>query len=90
MALVSFIRQKHPLIQLAVYYAEIVNMCDNNYVYMNRRGELIKPLAHGEKAVFVSNFNTKTTIHIRRYFGESDKMFLICYGITLTRQRLST
>lgn len=45
---------------------------------------MIQPLAHGEKAVFVSNFNTKTVIHMRLYFGESEKKFPTCCETTLT------
>lgn len=53
---------------------------------MSRRGELIKQLASGDKAVSVSAFNSLPKIHIRRYYGESDKKFPTRYGITMTKQ----
>lgn len=49
-------------------------------------GELIQLLAHSEKAVSVSNCNTKTTIHIRCYFGKSDKKYPIRVVLSLAKQ----
>lgn len=58
----------------------------NSCVYMNRRSEIMQLLVRGEKAVYVSKFNTKTTIHIRRFFGDNDKKLLTRFGFALAKQ----
>lgn len=63
----------------------IFKMCSTHTcVFMSRRGELMKPLASGEKAVSISAFNISPKIHIRWYYGESDKKLPTRYGITMT------
>lgn len=57
-----------------------------NWFYMTRGGETVRPVGDGVKAVFVSSFRGTTTLHIRRFFGESDKKFPTKMGLTLTRQ----
>ncbi|BFZ10865.1 hypothetical protein BsWGS_13904 [Bradybaena similaris] len=53
---------------------------------MSHRSEMIQLLASFDKAVTVLAFNGPLKLHIRRYYGESDKTFLICYGTTRLKQ----
>lgn len=49
-------------------------MCStNNCVFINLSGEIIQPLADGGKAVSMSTYNGTKTLHIRIYFGATDK-----------------
>lgn len=58
----------------------------SNNVYITRGNEVIKPLGAGAKTVYVSGFNGRNMVHIRKFHGETLAKYPTRYGITLTRE----
>jgi hypothetical protein len=65
-------------------------MTTQTCVFMTNSGEIVTPLDYnGQKAVSVSTYRGVTSLHIRRYFGESELKYPTKIGISLTRQEFT-